>query len=150
MKAGPVRPRRIRITGEILDDLGGGPSAPATVDFLRSAQLAKHVHIMLLLVRGAPDDRRAPAEAALAVMAAAQRADPAVVGDLLSRPFVGAWLSSAARHRASDPSYLDHLPGLAAVAGMRAGTSGELDVPAVRGFLHLPGVGRVRVEGFPR
>lgn len=140
VSAGPVRP--IRVTGELLADLGGGPSLPGTIAFLRSGQLAKHLHLLLFLVRTAPADRRPAADRAMAVIAAAQQAHPTVVDELLSSPFVGAWLSTAVRHRTTDHSYLDRLAGLAVTAGLRAGLAGELTVRTRDGVLDLPGIGR--------
>jgi HEXXH motif-containing protein len=141
--AGSATPRPIRVTGRILDDLGGGPSSPATVTFLRSAQLAKHLQLLLLLIREAPGDRRAMVDESVSVLAAAREADPAAVNHLLTEPFVGAWLASAIRHRATGlDGYLNHLPALAVAAGVRAGTTGELTVLAHRGYIYLPGIGR--------
>lgn len=137
-----VSPGPIRVTGDVLADLGGGASRPATVRFLRSAQLAKHLHLILFLVRSAPAGRRAAADEALAVVSAAQEADAGAVADLLSGPFVGAWLSSAVRHRGTGGTHLDRLAAVAVVAALRTGLTWESDVPATGGVLDLPGVGR--------
>ncbi|MEV6349947.1 HEXXH motif-containing putative peptide modification protein [Actinoplanes sp. NPDC051851] len=131
------------MTPEVLADLGGGASAPATIGFLRSGQLAKHLHLLLALLRECTGARREAADRALAVLGEAQRARPDVTEDLLSAPLTGAWLASAVRHRAAEPDTLGRLAALAVVAGARAGLSGEFVVPARHGAVHLPGHGSV-------
>jgi len=67
--------------------------------------------------------------------------DPAVLDGVLTHPYVRAWALRCLR----DPGErADHLSAVAAAAAIRAGLPAELTVPVQNGYLHLPGLGRLR------
>jgi HEXXH motif-containing protein len=97
-----------RLSDRAFADLATGYGDPTVIATLRAAQLSKH----LLMIRAVLDRaaRLAPEQAArarlaetFAMLAAAHRADPDAVNDLLSRPQVGGWAGHCLR-RLVDPN----------------------------------------------
>ncbi|MFI7080439.1 HEXXH motif domain-containing protein [Micromonospora sp. NPDC049903] len=126
------------------DDLAAGHGGAATIRALRSAQVSRR----LLLLRGVLDATPDRLTEPYRLLAAAQRADPAVVTEAVAAPHFGAWVVTASRTTrgaigdGADP--LDHLAAIAAAAAARAGLDFTIEVAAVDGGVYLPGLGWAR------
>ncbi|WP_433207243.1 aKG-HExxH-type peptide beta-hydroxylase [Dactylosporangium sp. CS-047395] len=142
-----------RLPGRTFDAIAAGRFDEPALDALRAAQFSRH----LLLIRGLVDaarahlpERRAAVDGALAVLAEAQRRDPAAFAAVLGYPYVGSWAAFTLRRIAAGAGdaghHLDQLSAVAAAAAIRAGVPTPVEVPAPGGILHLPTLGTVRGE----
>ncbi|MGW2728541.1 aKG-HExxH-type peptide beta-hydroxylase [Streptomyces sp. NPDC001494] len=153
------------IPAEVFGALAGTRPTPSGTQALRAAVHARRMLLLKSLLVRVDRQRRLlePAahrefERAWALLAAAERTDPAAVREVLDYPMTGAWLAAAlaAPQGAAFERHLAHLGGVAVAAAVRAGhpPAGTLAVPT--GLLVLPGLGvlrcpsgRVRLSGGP-
>jgi HEXXH motif-containing protein len=129
-------------------------------DALRQLVRAEHSYRLLFLdlvmdmiatregvARPLPDPQRA-----WDLLAAAQRKNPAAVGELLDLPETGLWAGQLLERLCAPrpgelPLWADvgHLHCLAAAAAVRAGLDFSLPVPCLAGRVELPTLGQVRL-----
>ena len=137
-------------------------SGPVTDDTLRLLESTQHSHRRLgfralldqLTANPAAVGRAADPETGWAVLAAAEKRDPAAMADILLHPAVGVWLTRALHYTrpGNDAPWpeLGYLNAIAAAAAVRAGLPRTLRVPVWHGIVSLPTVGHARLPGaFP-
>jgi len=116
-RAGVTQARPHSLSDAAFAALAAGRPDSETVAELRRAQLSRHLLLIRAIVTAAPDT----AGPGYAELAAAERADPAGVRELLARPMVGLWAAgclSALRGGASpEEAGAGQLAGLARPAG---------------------------------
>jgi HEXXH motif-containing protein len=135
--------------------LASGLGGAAVVRQLRDAQLSRNLLLLKYVCQEWSADRGS-LDAAVGVLAEAQRVQPQVFADLMSDPLVSAWLAKTTR-RLRDPATttaelaadLLHIGGLAASAAVSVGLECEVTGHTRRGRLTLPGLGEVLLTGEP-
>ena len=127
--------------------LAQGLGGPAVVRALWNAQHSKRLLLLRLLIDNWP--RRAEGrDEAVAAIAEAEAREPSGVRRILTDPLVGAWTAETIRRLRRAivrPGDLEHFGEVAAATALHAGTSARLHGYARDGWLHLPGLGRIRV-----
>lgn len=128
-----------------LATLASGVGEVSAIRELNAARLSRHLLLLKYLADNWPAGRRS-LDQAVAVLADAQRTDPAVFAELIGDPLVGAWLAQVARRlreaRPEEPrGDALQLGGLAAAAAVRLGLDAELTGYARDGRLAVPTVG---------
>lgn len=127
---------------------GGGAEA---VELLAAGQHSKH----MLLIRGVMDQARAQdhpqasgTRRAYDLLATLQHDDPEAVDPVLQHPAVGAWARrTILALRSGDPGAVpQQMAAVAAAAAIRAGTSCDIDVPAIDGRVTLPSLGQAIIR----
>jgi uncharacterized protein len=149
-----------RITRRLFDALAAGGGGAEAIRELESAQYSKHV----ILLRGVVSAARAAgpaqqrwASAGYGLLAEAQHRDRVAADAVIRYPSVGAWALHAARALDSGPTANADDPAgpateprtlcaVAAAAAIRAGLSGEIDVPVTGGRVVLPSLGVAAVD----
>jgi HEXXH motif-containing protein len=149
-----------RISRSQFDALAAGGGGPEAIRELKAAQYSKHV----VLLRGVVKAARAAGPAqnrwasiGFGLLAEAQQRDRAAAEAVIRYPSVGAWalhtaraLDSSPAAPADDETGLPAEPGslsaVAAAAAIRAGLSGEIDVPVTGGAVVLPSLGVAAVD----
>lgn len=138
-----------RLDSGHLAGLASGLGGAAAVRELVSSRLSRHLLLLKYLTDEWPADRR-HLDAAVAVLAEAQRRDPGAFGELMGDPLVGAWLARTTRRLRRSGTHTDPYPligdllqvgGLAAAAGLRIGLDAEVTGYARQGRVTLPTVG---------
>jgi HEXXH motif-containing protein len=136
-----------------LTALATGLGGAAVVRALRAGQLSRHLLLLKFLSERWPADRR-DLDAAVHVLAEAQRRSPRRYAELLSDPLVGAWLTRTTRHlchperaAAKLPADLGHLGALAASAAVLLGLDADLAGHARQGRVTLPALGEAMLPG---
>jgi uncharacterized protein len=142
------------------DALAAGGGGPEAIRELRAAQYSRHV----LLLRGVVKAARAAGPAqhrwasmGFGLLAEAQQRDRPAADAVIRYPSVGAWALRAARalgygpaaplgDDAGPPAQPGSLSAVAAAAAIRAGLSGEIDVPVTGGAVVLPSLGVAAVD----
>jgi HEXXH motif-containing protein len=137
--------------------LAGGYGGPATICALSRAQRSKHLLLIKYVVEHWAGDP-ALRDRAVAVLSAAQRADPDLFGDLMTDPLVGAWAAQVTRRlRGTAPmpprqdvfpplsTECGHLAAIAAAAAVLTGIHAELTLHTRGGGVFVPRIGRVLV-----
>lgn len=152
------------LTADHLDQLRGGAGDRATVEVLRAGQLGKHFLLLHQVVLAAAQRDAATAARVrtwFTAIAAAERACPAGVRDVLGYPTVGMWaagcLAALRAGRPASEAALAHFGELAAACALAADLS-PVDSDEDGGYVALPtlgagtpgamweGVRRVRVD----
>ena len=136
-----------RLGPDHLAALASGLGGSGAIRELNASRLSRHLLLLKFLADRWPADRR-HLDPAVAILADAQRRDPAVFADLIGDPLVGAWLTRTARRlRRAAPLTSDalQLGALAAAAAVRLGLDGEVTGYARRGRLVLPTVGEIEL-----
>ncbi|WP_245667365.1 HEXXH motif domain-containing protein [Actinomadura macra] len=128
--------------------LAAGAGGEAAVRYLRAAEHGKH----LLLVRHLRDVAESTGHPgagrtreAYAVLAEIEKADPDAVAAVLRYPTVGVWARRtllALQGHGTLPARPEQMAALAAAAAVRAGRAADIEVPAGRGTVLLPSLGR--------
>ncbi|MFE7118900.1 HEXXH motif-containing putative peptide modification protein [Streptomyces sp. NPDC057654] len=137
---------------QLLAALARTQCPPAAAELLTASQYSKRLLLLRALADEAGADPRFDAHWSL--LAAAERADPRAVRQVIGYPLVGAWAVRALRlvHGDDAPSetaapaevgLADGLAALAAAAAVRAGVPFRVRLPLRRGALVLPSVGAV-------
>lgn len=129
------------------DLICAGPTTPRVMAALRRGQYGQRRLALRTLLEVARRDGGTGVEHAWAVLADAERADPAVVEDVLMAPAVGLWLTRALRLTAGGTRDFGVLHAVAAAAAVRVGMAGRLTVPAAHGVVTLPTVGQYAAPG---
>lgn len=147
----------------MLDDLALGPGNPVTIRALQSAELSKHLLLLVavdsITKRSCPREHKAAGmDSAFALLTKVQEKLPGVAAEILALPQVGAWalscLERAEEETAGAPERtgsfplrvdLGYLNAVAASAALRAGLPFELVVPLRHGRLVLPHIGMADV-----
>jgi HEXXH motif-containing protein len=128
--------------------LATGLGGAAAIRKFEASRRSRH----LLLLRYVTDrwaGRRADLDAAIELLAAAQRRAPDTFGRIMSDPMVGAWLGHTSRRlRDGDEAEplapdLLHLGAVAAAAALRCGVDGRATGYARRGRIALPTLGAI-------
>jgi HEXXH motif-containing protein len=142
-----------------LDALARGGGNREAVLALRSAKRSKALVTLLTLLESAPptDGPLGPFAEAWDLLAAAEEADPAAVGRILSLPTVHSWAAQALRHLRGSVLFdappwfvLGHLNAIAAAAAVTAGLDFRLGIPVFAGLAVLPTLGAAVVPGGER
>jgi len=149
VSGGPEAVRQYRITAEQFRELGRGYGGAGAVATLAEGQLTKRRQLLLGLAglsAAAGAGRQTGFDDALALMAEASTADPAVAEDVLRHPHFDAWATHCLRAFRAEtgpdvPSELNNLAAYAAAAAIRAGVAFEIDVPILGGDVALPTLG---------
>ncbi|ADP84998.1 HEXXH motif domain-containing protein [Pseudofrankia inefficax] len=152
-----MQPITHRLAKAHFDELAAGAGSVEVVAVLRSTQLSKRI----LMVYSVAEVARAQAphayvaaglDEALETLAAARRASPDAVAEVLLYPHVGAWAVRTLRQLVGpepdatrSEADLGHLGAIAAVAALRAGQSFETSVRVRDRAVMLPTAGLVRV-----
>ncbi|MEV1285603.1 HEXXH motif domain-containing protein [Micromonospora sp. NPDC049679] len=161
MTTTPFRAPALRLTVPQFAGVAAGYGDPGTIAVLTAGQLSRR----RLLIRAVADQARARGlgeragiEAALRLLATAERRAPAAATAVIGHPYVAVWAQRCLRlltRSAPDGADLPHLTSIAAAAAARAGVQFTLTVPARDGAVGLPtlgtahglGKGPVRVQG---
>ncbi|MFC4071856.1 HEXXH motif domain-containing protein [Actinoplanes subglobosus] len=137
-----------RITDGRFADLASGLGGPAAVDDLAGARHSKNLLLLGYVVEAWRGDE---ARQVTDVLIAADRHRPEAIAEVISDPFVGAWLAATARRirglESSDiplDDDLAQLGALAAAAAVRAGIDAETHTRTRGGVVTLPTIGTAR------
>jgi HEXXH motif-containing protein len=138
------------LTSAELDVIASGNPDAVVIETLLSGQYSKRV-VMINAILAAAADRYPEVhirlEAAYALLAAAQQADPPAVRTILTHPSVGRWTRHCLRSLQSDPDALaiatdlGQLAAIAAAAAIRARRTFTIEVPLRDHKLLLPSLG---------
>ncbi|WP_211766854.1 HEXXH motif domain-containing protein [Kutzneria sp. CA-103260] len=133
-----------------LDALARGGGGREAVLELRSAKRSKLLVTLLTLLESTPSEAGPLGSFAEAwdLLAAAERADPAAVSDVLALPAVHSWAAQALRHLRGSVSsdaplwfVLGHMNAIAAAAAVSAGLEFRASIPVFAGLAVLPTLG---------
>ena len=146
------------LTSAQFESLAAGHGDASAVTLLGDAQSGIARKLLRLLHERVDAATDRGFHAGWSLLAEVETADTAAIGAVLAHPYVRTWMvrtlksrirpgraGSAAEGIGSPPADLGHLAAIAAAAAVRAGVSAEIDVPVTGGYLHLPGLGRLRV-----
>ncbi|MFJ4676577.1 FxsB family cyclophane-forming radical SAM/SPASM peptide maturase [Kitasatospora sp. NPDC088783] len=138
--AAPARPRQ-PLTDRHLDELAHGLGGADAVTALGQAQL--ELSRRLVTAAGAPGN-----SAAWQLLTTVDRAAPGALDAVLAHPYTRTWaVRRLARDGRGDQGDQGGLAELAAAAAVRGRTGFELVLPVRAGWLHLPTLGRLRLDG---
>ncbi|MFI9385789.1 HEXXH motif domain-containing protein [Kutzneria sp. NPDC052558] len=137
-----------RLSGKDLEAFARGGGSRAAVLELRSAKRSKLLVTLRTLLDSAPAGPLGSFAEAWDLLAAAEQADSAAVGEVLALPAVHAWAAQALRHlRGSVASeaplwfVLGHMNAVAVAAAVSAGLEFRARIPVFAGVAVLPTVG---------
>lgn len=120
-----------------LDELAAGYGGAEAIGALNEAQRT----LRRALLAAIPDD--AATQPAWDVLAKVDQEDPGALDSVLAHPYVRLWAVECLHGRAATK----YLIAVAAVSAIRAGTTARLDLPVLRGAVHLPTLGVWSVAG---
>lgn len=148
-----------RLSWNDFDAVARGGGGPGPVRRLRAAERSRR----LLLLRGIIDQAtKSPEfsgplpspESAWELLARIQELAPAAVETILWHPYTGTWAGYTTRLSSHDIAgvcpfwvHLGHVHCLAAAAAIRAGAAFEAELPVWQGWVSLPTLGMVRLDG---
>ncbi|MFI9250179.1 HEXXH motif domain-containing protein [Streptomyces sp. NPDC053069] len=153
----PAAPPHV-LSATAFDELLCGAGGPDTVAGLRASERSWRLLAIRAVLDTAPPPDLAgplppPAEA-WQLLVRAGAADPAAAERVLAYPATGAWaahtlrrLRGSARDDAPVWVHIGHLQALAASAAILAGLEFRADVPVRRGWVVLPCLGALRLDG---
>jgi HEXXH motif-containing protein len=152
----------VQLTMPMFDSLASGDLEASSVGLLLNAERGRRLVLLQHVLSACRADPALlqPLEgvgAAEELLLAVEENDAATMESLLLDPLTGMWLATAVRiveGAAADPSrphwvHLGGLAALAASAALRARMTFVLQLPAERGGVLLPGVGRVDLPAPP-
>jgi HEXXH motif-containing protein len=145
-----------QLAGTDFDALAAGLGSPSAITALRSVQLSRRLIALRAILDLAEVIGRKDPLPGFDLLSEVQRADTAIVADVLSYPFIGSWLAQCLRllgkadnTGAGLAAHLGYLGNIAATTAMRAGLPFSIDVPVCDGTVNLPMLGRALVDGGP-
>jgi HEXXH motif-containing protein len=144
---------RHRLAAADFAALAAGLGSSAAVASLRSAALSRRLASLRAVCDAADQAGRKEAQVGMDLLCDIEREDRAAVAEVLSYPFIGAWVAHCLRLFRGAPGDVwadtDHLRCIAAAAAIRAARPFSVEVPVRDGGVHLPGLGRLAVTGGP-
>src|ERR1700680_4721965 len=136
------------VSRDMFAALAGGGGGPDAVHELVTAQYSKHLLLLRVILRAAKETGHSQvsfARSGYALLAAAQRHDPAAAGAVIRHPSVGAWAMRTLRALRGGPPMAGAEPAglcaVAAAAAVRAGLDTDIEVPVIARVVVLPSLG---------
>ena len=148
--ARPTVPDAHRLPADVVEELAHGfGGAEAVAHLSRFQQSLRRLLLAKVFVAAEAADSGPNRDGILGAIEQLKHLDATVPGtlrDVMAHPYVRVWalrcLEQAEAGRA-DAVDLGHLAALAAATAIRAGVDAEVDVPILRGAVHLPTLGRL-------
>lgn len=142
-----------RLSVDQFDALASGYGDAAAVQQLIGGQRSRVRALLELLRERADPGRDRTFGHGWELAAEVGRQNAHALAQVLAHPYIRTWAQACLRENGGDsgptrrglPAEAGHLAAIAAAAAIRAGTTAEINVPVVRGYLHLPTLGRLRV-----